>query len=100
MLECAISSPKSFVKPKAETQAPRPHQWQGHYSRKARSINLFRRKASILAGDVEAGEALVDRHQLDDVDVDVWRQRGHPVDGLGNVLRGHRVHIAVKRIRR
>src|SRR6185369_1009970 len=55
---------------------------------------------STLAVDREAGEALVHRHQLDGVDVEVRRQGRDPPDGFGEVAGGHRGYTGVERVRR
>jgi hypothetical protein len=48
---------------------------------------------------LERGEALRGGHQLDRVHVDVLRHRGRPVDRLGDVVCGHRLHARVDAVR-
>src|SRR3954454_1501525 len=55
---------------------------------------------STLAMNREAGEALIDRHQLDRVDVKVRRQVGDPPEKIGVVLGGKRIDAAVQLVRR
>ena len=45
-------------------------------------------QGKLAAMDAQSGKALADRHHFNGVDVDVFRQRRHPPDRLGDVFRG------------
>src|SRR6478672_12502145 len=51
---------------------------------------------SSLALDAEARPALRDRHQFDDIDVEVGWQSRQPPEEVGKVVRGHRVHARIE----
>src|SRR5262249_5503020 len=58
------------------------------------------REESTLAMDREAGPALVHRHKLDRVDVEMRRKSRNPPNRLGDVARGHWLHARIERVRR
>ncbi len=63
-------------------------------------LAVRRRQApSGVPGDLERREGLGGGHQLDRVHVDVLRHGGRPVDRLGDVVGGHRLHARVDVVR-
>src|ERR1700722_5608455 len=55
----------------------------------------FTRLTRCVAVDLERGEALADRHQLDNVDVHVRGLAGRPLDRGGDVVGGQRLGTGV-----
>lgn len=50
--------------------------------------------------DLKTGKGLVDRHEFETVDIDVFGLRGDPIDRIGDIVGRDRIDALIKIVRR